>query len=91
MVASCPELPAGASCRRGARLGPAACRRAPGRARTLEEAKAAGTIVVGIQGDNQPWGFIDSSGVQSGFDADIAKAFAEYLGVEVEFTPTPRW
>jgi polar amino acid transport system substrate-binding protein len=56
-------------------------------ARTVEEAKAAGNVVVGIQGDNQPWGFIDASGVQSGFDADMAKAFAEYLGVEVQFTP----
>jgi polar amino acid transport system substrate-binding protein len=56
-------------------------------ARTVEEAKAAGTVVVGIQGDNQPWGFIDASGVQSGFDADIAKAFGEYLGVDVTFAP----
>lgn len=56
-------------------------------ARTVEEAKAAGSIVVGIQGDNQPWGFVNSSGEQDGFDADIARAFGEYLGVEVEFMP----
>lgn len=56
-------------------------------ARTLEEAKAAGAIIVGIQGDNSPWGFVNSSGVQDGFDADMAKAFAESLGVEVQFVP----
>ncbi|WP_279477522.1 transporter substrate-binding domain-containing protein [Aureimonas sp. SK2] len=56
-------------------------------AASLEEAKARGRIIVGIQGDNQPWGFVNSSGQQDGFDADIARLFAEDLGVEVEFTP----
>ena len=56
-------------------------------AASLEEAKARGRIIVGIQGDNQPWGFVNSSGQQDGFDADIARLFAKDLGVEVEFTP----
>jgi polar amino acid transport system substrate-binding protein len=43
--------------------------------------------VIGIQGDNAPWGFVNSSGVQDGLDADIGKAFADYLGVKVEFVP----
>ncbi|MEK1892120.1 MAG: transporter substrate-binding domain-containing protein, partial [Rhizobium sp.] len=50
-------------------------------AATVEEVKAKGKIVVGIQGDNAPWGFVNSSGVQDGFDADIAKLFAKELGV----------
>ncbi|UHS59270.1 transporter substrate-binding domain-containing protein [Agrobacterium vaccinii] len=54
---------------------------------TLEEAKAKGKVVIGIQGDNSPWGFVNSSGVQDGLDADIGKAFADYLGVKVEFVP----
>ncbi len=54
---------------------------------TLEEAKAKGKVVIGIQGDNAPWGFVNSSGVQDGFDADIGKAFAKSLGLEVEFVP----
>ncbi|MDQ1194972.1 MULTISPECIES: transporter substrate-binding domain-containing protein [Agrobacterium] len=54
---------------------------------TVEEAKAKGKVVIGIQGDNAPWGFVNSSGVQDGFDADIGKAFAEYLGVKAEFVP----
>ena len=54
---------------------------------TVEEAKAKGKVVIGIQGDNSPWGFVNSSGVQDGLDADIGKAFASYLGVQAEFVP----
>lgn len=54
---------------------------------TVEEAKAKGKVVIGIQGDNSPWGFVNSSGVQDGLDADIGKAFAESLGVQAEFVP----
>ncbi|HWU64086.1 MAG TPA: transporter substrate-binding domain-containing protein [Ensifer sp.] len=54
---------------------------------TLAEAKKSGKVVIGIQGDNSPWGFVNSSGVQDGLDADIGKAFAEYLGVKAEFVP----
>ncbi|OLP62601.1 ABC transporter substrate-binding protein [Xaviernesmea oryzae] len=54
---------------------------------TVAEAKAKGTVVIGIQGDNAPWGFVNSSGVQDGLDADIGKAFADYLGVKAQFVP----
>ncbi|MCD2174399.1 transporter substrate-binding domain-containing protein [Rhizobium sp. C4] len=54
---------------------------------SLADAKKAGKVVIGIQGDNSPWGFVNSSGVQDGLDADIGKAFAESLGVKVEFVP----
>ena len=56
-------------------------------AASLADAKAKGKIVIGIQGDNAPWGFVNSTGVQDGLDADIGKAFAEHLGLQVEFTP----
>ena len=56
-------------------------------AASVEDAKAKGKVVIGIQGDNSPWGFVNSSGVQDGLDADIGKAFADYLGVKVEFVP----
>jgi polar amino acid transport system substrate-binding protein len=59
----------------------------PAQAGTVEEAKANGKVVIGIQGDNAPWGFVNSSGVQDGLDADIGRAFAKELGVEVEFVP----
>ena len=62
---------------------------APGNAfaGTVEEAKSKGKVVIGIQGDNSPWGFVNSTGVQDGLDADIGKAFAAYLGVKAEFVP----
>jgi polar amino acid transport system substrate-binding protein len=56
-------------------------------ARTVEEAKASGTIRIGIQGDNCPWGCINSAGEADGYDAAMGRAFAEYLGVEAEFLP----
>ncbi len=54
---------------------------------TLEEVKQKGVVVIGIQGDNPPWGFVDSSGKQDGIDADMGRAFADYLGVKAEFVP----
>ena len=43
-----------------------------------------GTLVVGMT-DFAPMDYRDENGEWIGFDADMAKAFAEYLGVEVEF------
>lgn len=46
--------------------------------------KDKGTLVVGIT-DFEPMDFKDDSGEWVGFDADMAKAFAQSLGVEAEF------
>ena len=54
---------------------------------TPAEIKARGKVLVGIQGDNPPWGFVNSAGKQEGLDADIAELFAKELGVAVEFVP----
>ncbi len=51
----------------------------------LEYIKAKGTLVVGIT-DFEPMDYKDENGEWIGFDADLAKAFAESLGVEIEFT-----
>lgn len=55
-------------------------------ATTPAEIKAKGKVVIGIQGDNPPWGFVDTSGKQDGFDADIGALFAKELGVTAEFS-----
>jgi len=52
-----------------------------------DEIRRRGKLLVGIQGDNPPWGFVNASGRQEGFDADIAELFGQELGVPVEFTP----
>ena len=44
-----------------------------------------GTLVVGIT-DFAPMDFKDDDGEWIGFDADMAKLFGEYLGVDIEFT-----
>ncbi len=49
-----------------------------------EYVKEKGTLVVGIT-DFEPMDYKDEDGNWIGFDADVAAAFAEYLGVEVEF------
>lgn len=50
----------------------------------LEAVKENGTLVVGIT-DYAPMDFKDKNGEWVGFDADMARAFAKELGVEVEF------
>lgn len=50
----------------------------------LEAIKARGTLIVGIT-DFAPMDYKDEEGNWVGFDADMAKAFAEYLGVDVQF------
>ena len=50
----------------------------------MEYVKEKGTLVVGIT-EFAPMDFKDANGDWIGFDADMAKAFAETLGVEVEF------
>ncbi len=44
-----------------------------------------GTLVVGVT-DFAPMDFKDDNGTWIGFDADLAKEFGKYLGVDVEFT-----
>lgn len=50
----------------------------------LSYIKDKGTLVVGIT-DFEPMDYKDSNGEWIGFDADMATAFAESLGVKVEF------
>ena len=50
----------------------------------MEAVKEKGKLVVGIT-DFAPMDYKDENGEWIGFDADMAKLFAEYLGVEVEF------
>lgn len=50
----------------------------------LQAIKDRGVLVVGIT-DFAPMDYQDEEGNWIGFDADLAKAFAEYLGVDVQF------
>jgi polar amino acid transport system substrate-binding protein len=55
-------------------------------AQSFEELKSNGKIVIGIQGENPPWGFVDENNQSAGFDADFARLLGEEIGVPVEFT-----
>src|SRR3979490_2146416 len=59
----------------------------PAFAITPDEIKKRGKVIIGIQGDNPPWGFVNSSGKQEGLDADIGELYGKFLGVPVEFVP----
>lgn len=50
----------------------------------VETIKANGKLVVGIT-DFEPMDYTDENGEWIGFDADLARAFGESLGVDVEF------
>lgn len=50
----------------------------------LEYVKEKGTLVVGVT-DFAPMDYKDDSGNWIGFDADMASAFAESIGVKAEF------
>ncbi len=50
----------------------------------VENVKNAGKLVVGIT-NFAPMDYLDADGKWVGFDAELAEAFAESLGVEVEF------
>jgi polar amino acid transport system substrate-binding protein len=56
-------------------------------AQSISTIKSRGKVLIGIQGDNPPWGFVNTAGKSDGFDAAIGAAFAKYLGVDVEFIP----
>jgi polar amino acid transport system substrate-binding protein len=59
----------------------------PAFAITPDELKKKGKVVIGIQGDNPPWGFVNTAGKQEGLDADIGELYGKFLGVPVEFVP----
>ena len=63
------------------------CLPRPALARDAVGDQGTGKVLIGIQGDNPPWGFVNTSGKQDGFDADIAALFGKELGVAVEFVP----
>ena len=44
------------------------------------------TLTIGINSDNAPWGFEDSSGTLVGFEVDFMTAIADVMDTEIEFS-----
>lgn len=61
---------------------------APASAITIDDIKAKGTLVIGALVDYPPFGLLDSSGNPIGYDPDLAKEFADSLGVKLQILPT---
>jgi polar amino acid transport system substrate-binding protein len=51
----------------------------------LDEILKAGTIKIGVFTDLEPYGFLDASGKNVGYDVDIGLEMAKRLGVKTEF------
>ena len=51
----------------------------------LDQVKAAGKLVIGVEGTYPPFTYHDDNGELTGLDVELGKALAEKLGVEVEF------
>ena len=53
----------------------------------LETIQKRGTIIVGLEGDWAPWSYVDENDELTGYDAEVAKAIADKLGVEIQIVP----
>ncbi|WBU56262.1 transporter substrate-binding domain-containing protein [Paracoccus sediminicola] len=59
----------------------------PAASADIEAIENAGAVKIGMLVDFPPFGIQDASGNPDGYDADVAKALAEYLGVEPQIVP----
>lgn len=51
----------------------------------LDKIQEAGVLVVGTEGTYSPNSYHDENGDLVGFDVDVARGIAEYLGVDIQF------
>lgn len=57
---------------------------ADARARSLDEIKESGKLVIGVFSDKKPFGYVDEYGEYQGYDVYFARRLAQDLGVELE-------
>lgn len=58
-----------------------------GTARTLDEIKKSGEIVIGVFSDKKPFGYVDENGAYQGYDVYFGNRIAKDLGVNVKYVP----
>jgi polar amino acid transport system substrate-binding protein len=54
---------------------------------TIDDIIKKGTVVVGVSTTTPIFGLVGSDGQPEGYDPDVARLLAKYLGVKVEFVP----
>ena len=57
---------------------------ADAQARTLDEIKESGKLVIGVFSDKKPFGYVDEFGEYQGYDVYFARRLAEDLGTKLE-------
>ena len=58
-----------------------------GKARTPDEIKENGEIVIGVFSDKKPFGYVDENATYQGYDVYFGNRMAEDLGVKVKYIP----
>ena len=58
-----------------------------GTARTLDEIKKSGKVIIGVFSDKKPFGYVDENGAYQGYDVYFGNRIAKDLGVDVEYVP----
>lgn len=53
-------------------------------ARTLQDIKDSGKLVIGVFSDKKPFGYVDENGDYQGYDVYFARRLAQDLGVELQ-------
>ncbi len=56
-------------------------------ARTVEEIKKSGQVVIAVFSDKKPFGYVDSQGEYQGYDIYFGNRIAQDLGVKVKYVP----
>ncbi|MDF2514082.1 MAG: transporter substrate-binding protein [Herbinix sp.] len=56
-----------------------------GTARSLDEIKESGKVIIGVFSDKKPFGYVDENGDYQGYDVYFGNRIAKDLGVEVEY------
>ena len=59
----------------------------PAAAQTVDEIVSRGTINIGVLVDLPPYGILNDKQEPDGFDIDVAKALAKYMGVKLNLVP----
>src|SRR5580700_6644551 len=59
----------------------------PAKAQTVDEIVSRGTINIGVLVDLPPYGILNDKQEPDGFDIDVAKALAKYMGVKLNLVP----
>lgn len=56
-----------------------------GTARSVEEIKKSGKVIIGVFSDKNPFGYVDANGKYQGYDVYFAERIAKDLGVKPEY------